>query len=51
MLAILESLVCARGGTYAMCDTDSMSIVASEKGGGLFSPGIRAISWSQVEAH
>lgn len=59
MLALLERSVTDLGGTYAMCDTDSMAIVATEQGG-LVScpggperlrrkPGIRALSWPQVE--
>jgi hypothetical protein len=33
LLALLERLVADRGGTYAMEDTDSMAIVASQRGG------------------
>jgi hypothetical protein len=33
LLAILEKMVTDAGGTYLMCDTDSMAIVASEDGG------------------
>ena len=33
LLALLERLVTDRGGTYAMEDTDSMAIVASQHGG------------------
>src|SRR5258708_31946502 len=33
LLAILEKMVTDAGGTYLMCDTDSMAIVASENGG------------------
>jgi hypothetical protein len=33
LLAILEKMVTDAGGTYLMCDTDSMAIVASEEGG------------------
>jgi len=33
LLAILERMVADVGGTYLMCDTDSMAIVASEHGG------------------
>ncbi len=33
LLALLERLVSDAGGTYLMCDTDSMAIVASEHGG------------------
>ncbi len=60
MLALLERSVADLGGTYAMCDTDSMAIVATERGGVVPCPGgphklrrkeaIRALSWDQVEA-
>ena len=33
LLAVLEKMVTDAGGTYLMCDTDSMAIVASESGG------------------
>jgi hypothetical protein len=33
LLAVLEKIVTDAGGTYLMCDTDSMAIVASENGG------------------
>ena len=39
LLALLERLVADRGGTYAMEDTDSMAIVASEHGGLVACPG------------
>ena len=59
LLALLERLVTDRGGTYAMEDTDSMAIVASQRGGPVACPGgpyktqdgrkaIRALSWEQV---
>ena len=59
LLALLERLVSDRGGTYAMEDTDSMAIVASQPGGLVPCPGgpyrtkdgheaIRALSWEQV---
>ena len=32
LLAMLERMVTDAGGTYLMCDTDSMAIVSSEKG-------------------
>jgi hypothetical protein len=61
MLALLENCVGKLGGTYVMEDTDSMAIVASEKGGLFPCPGgpfelrdgrraIRALSWQQVDA-
>jgi hypothetical protein len=54
MLALLEHEVTAAGGAYAMCDTDSMAIVATESGGPVpcrASGGrreIQALSWAQV---
>ncbi len=59
LLALLERLVTDRGGTYAMEDTDSMAIVATQRGGLVPCPGgpyrtkdgretIRALSWDQV---
>jgi len=59
MLGLLESCLTDLGGTYAMEDTDSMAIVATERGGlvscpgGSFtlpdgSPAIKALSWAQV---
>src|SRR5215471_9206396 len=33
LLAMLERMVTDVGGTYLMCDTDSMAIVSSEQGG------------------
>ena len=59
MLALLEHSVAALGGTYAMEDTDSMAIVATEcggivrcKGGRLLTKeaeeGMRALTWNQV---
>jgi len=57
MLALLESSVCKLGGTYAMEDTDSMAIVANERGGKISIPSARArntsvqaLSWKQVDA-
>jgi hypothetical protein len=59
MLSLLEHCVSERGGNYAMEDTDSMAIVATERGG-LIScaggsdlkngePAIKALSWKQVK--
>jgi hypothetical protein len=59
MLALLEDAVAQRGGTYAMEDTDSMAIVASEAGGLVACPGgsfrlpdgreaIKALTWAEV---
>lgn len=60
MLALLERCVTDLGGTYAMEDTDSMAIVATQRGGliecdgGPYrkrgKPAIRALSWAQVDA-
>jgi len=52
MLALLEHCVVRElGGTYAMEDTDSMAIVATEKGGEIACHGqtLNALSWKQVE--
>jgi hypothetical protein len=59
MLGLLEHAVTTRGGTYAMEDTDSMAIVASEAGGLVACPGgplrlpdgreaIKALTWNDV---
>jgi len=58
MLALLEHEVTRAGGTYAFCDTDSMAIVASARGGLVACPGgpkrhkgspaVRALTWEQV---
>ena len=59
LLAMLEKMVTDAGGTYLMCDTDSMAIVASEHGGLVPSKGgphklpdgrdaIKALSWSET---
>jgi len=54
MLALLEHSVDKLGGTYAMEDTDSMAIVATEHEGMIPCAGsergvIKALSWKQVE--
>ena len=54
MLALLEYSVTELGGTYAMEDTDSMAIVATERGGKISCPGgkrgaVKALSWRQVD--
>jgi len=60
MLMLLEASVRELGGTYAMCDTDSMAIVATEHGGLIPCPGgehtmpdgspaIRALSSAEVD--
>lgn len=47
MLALLEHEVTGRGGTYAICDTDSMAIVASEHS--VLGAPIPQLSWEDVE--
>ncbi len=59
LLGTLERLVTDAGGTYLMCDTDSMAIVASEHGGLVPCEGgphrlpdrreaVKALSWKEV---
>ena len=59
LLAMLEKMVTDAGGTYLMCDTDSMAIVASECGGLVACKGgpyrmpegseaIKALSWNEA---
>ena len=59
LLAMLERMVADAGGTYLMCDTDSMAIVSSEQGGLVSCNGgphrlpdgsgaIKALPWKQV---
>ena len=59
LLAMLERMVSDAGGTYLMCDTDSMAIASSEKGGFVRCQGgphrmsnkgdaIKALPWKQV---
>ena len=59
LLAVLERMVSDAGGTYLMCDTDSMAIVASESGGLVpcnggphkmadGSDAIKALSWAET---
>ncbi len=61
MLAMLERCITDMGGTYALCDTDSMAPVATEHGGLVpceggterlpdGTPAIRALSWADVDA-
>ena len=61
MLALLEALVVQEGGSSAMCDTDSMAIVANEEGGLIPCPGgghrfsdgteaVRSLPYARVEA-
>jgi hypothetical protein len=60
MLALLERCVTDLGGHYAFCDTDSMAIVATRRGGLIPCKGgdrtkrdgseaIRALTWEQVD--
>src|ERR1700756_4902476 len=60
LLAMLEKMVTDAGGSYLMCDTDSMAIVASENGGVVACNGgpfrttdgaeaIKALSWIEVQ--
>jgi hypothetical protein len=59
LLALLERCVTDQGGTWAMADTDSMSIVATARGGLIDCPGgpylkrgkpaVRALSYAQVD--
>jgi hypothetical protein len=59
LLSMLERMVADAGGTYLMCDTDSMAIVATERGGLVPCKGgthkmrdgrdaIKALSWSDT---
>ncbi len=59
LLAMLERMVTDAGGSYLMCDTDSMAIVASERGGLVPCNGgphrmpdgtdaVKALSWEQT---
>jgi hypothetical protein len=51
MLAMLERSVSDQGGTYAMCDTDSMAIVATREGGSVpcADATIHSLPWREVE--
>jgi hypothetical protein len=59
LLAMLEKIVTDAGGTYLMCDTDSMAIIASRQGGLIPCQGgshnmpagkqaIKALSWEET---
>jgi hypothetical protein len=59
LLALLEHSITKVGGTYLLCDTDSMAIVASENGGLVACAGgpyhlpdgreaVKALSWNDV---
>jgi hypothetical protein len=60
MLTRLEALVTEQGGTWGFCDTDSMAVVATERGGLTPCPGgpyrdeggpesVRALSWTELD--
>jgi hypothetical protein len=51
LLAMTEECVDEKNGTYLFCDTDSLAIVSSERGGPLEIPGsegVRILSWAEV---
>jgi hypothetical protein len=51
LLAMTEACVQQKRGTYLFCDTDSLAIVSSKKGGSLRIPGskgVRILSWDEV---
>jgi hypothetical protein len=51
LLAMTEACVSKKEGTYLFCDTDSLAIVSSEKGGPLNIPGgdgLRILTWQEV---
>jgi len=53
LLAMTEACVEKKKGAYLFCDTDSLAIVASRKGGSLRIPGgrgVRILSWAEVKA-
>ena len=53
LLAMTEACVQKKRGTYLFCDTDSLAIVASKRGGSVRIPGsqdVRILSWSEVRA-
>src|SRR5439155_14999248 len=52
LLAMTEACVQEKRGTYLFCDTDSLAIVSSKKGGLLDIPGsegIKILPWNQVQ--
>ena len=60
LLALLEHSITKAGGTYLLCDTDSMAIVASENGGLVACAGgpyhipdgrdaVKALTWREVD--
>jgi len=61
LLAMLETIVAVAGGSYLLCDTDSLCMVSNEHGGLIPCPGgthklddgrdaVKALSWEEVEA-
>jgi hypothetical protein len=53
LLAMTEACVQKERGSYLFCDTDSLAIVASRRGGQLRIPGskgTRILSWAEVQA-
>jgi hypothetical protein len=51
LLAMTEACVSEKRGTYLFCDTDSLAIVSSEKGGKLDIPGsegLRILTWEET---
>lgn len=52
LLAMTEACVSEKQGTYLFCDTDSLAIVSSEKGGSLDIPGsegFKVLAWQEVQ--
>lgn len=51
MLSLLERLVTDNEGTYAFCDTDSMAVVATKKGGSIRvgKQSVKTLSWKEVD--
>ena len=53
LLAMTEVCVQQKRGTYLFCDTDSLAIVSSKKGGSLDIPGsegVRILPWAEVQS-
>jgi len=53
LLAMAEACVSQKRGTYLFCDTDSLAIVSSKKGGSLEIPGsrgVRVLRWTEVQS-
>lgn len=51
LLAMTETCVSEKRGTYLFCDTDSLAVVSSEKGGQLDIPGsegLRILTWDET---